>query len=97
MTQTTGLLTALLGGLVLGIVHFGGLWITVRRLVTARHPALLGLGSFVLRITLVVGGVALLHAGDVLRLAAALVGILAVRTVAVRRARPTTAGVGRSV
>lgn len=37
-------------GLALGVVFLGGLWLTVRRLPSARHPACLAIGSFVTRI-----------------------------------------------
>jgi F1F0 ATPase subunit 2 len=39
------LLGALAVGVALGLMHFGGLWLTVRRLPGARHPRLLTLGS----------------------------------------------------
>ena len=44
---------AALGGL-LGVVHFGGLWWTVRRLAEVKRPALWMGGSFFLRTALVV-------------------------------------------
>ena len=46
----------LLWGVVLGLFYFGGLWLTVRRLTTARYVALWMLGSFVIRNLLVVVG-----------------------------------------
>lgn len=42
------------GGL-LGLVVFGGLWLTVRDIDRARHPAVRMLGSLLLRLGLVVG------------------------------------------
>jgi F1F0 ATPase subunit 2 len=84
---TLTLLGAAAGGLVLGAVHFGGLWLTVQRLPAARRPALLALGSFVLRTVAVAGGVVLLAAGDARRVLAALAGILAARAAAVHRVR----------
>jgi F1F0 ATPase subunit 2 len=82
-------LLAAAGG-VLGWLYFGGLWVTVRRLPRAEHPAALVLGSFVLRAVLVAVGFVVLLAGDPLRLVAVLVGFLAVRGVLVRRVRPAT-------
>jgi F1F0 ATPase subunit 2 len=86
-------LLAAAGGL-LGSVYFGGLWLTVRRLPHADHPAALVLGSFVLRAVLVAAGFAWLLAGDPLRLVAVLVGFLAVRVLLVRQVRPGAASGG---
>ncbi len=46
----------LLWGAALGLFYFGGLWLTVRRLTTARHLALWMLGSFLIRNLLVAVG-----------------------------------------
>jgi len=37
---------ALLGGVSIGIFFYGGLWLTVRALMTTRHPILLTFSSF---------------------------------------------------
>ncbi len=47
------ILSRLLAGAALGIFFYAGLWVTVRALLTTRHPTLLTLGSFWIR-TLVV-------------------------------------------
>lgn len=44
---------ALLWGLLLGLVYFGGLWFTVRRLPAVKHQGLWMLASFLLRNLLV--------------------------------------------
>jgi F1F0 ATPase subunit 2 len=36
-------------GLIMGLIFFGGLWLTVARLTTSRNPALLVFGSFLVR------------------------------------------------
>ena len=46
----------LLWGSILGLIYFGGLWFTVRRLTTVKHQAILMLGSFVIRNALMVIG-----------------------------------------
>ncbi|MCB0129390.1 MAG: ATP synthase subunit I [Caldilineaceae bacterium] len=76
------------GGLVLGWGYFGGLWWTVRRLTSARRPALLFAGSFVIRTGLVIGGLFMLANGGWISMAAALVGLLAMRVVLTRRWGP---------
>ena len=47
-------------GLILGSLFYGGLWLTVRRLPTSRHPALLALVSFWSRSAMAVAGLVLL-------------------------------------
>ena len=54
MPTPASFITALLAGFILGIVFFGGLWITVRRLPNSPHPAMLTLASFWGRSALVV-------------------------------------------
>ncbi len=44
---------ALAWGLLLGLLYFGGLWLTVRRLPSVKHQALWMMGSFLLRNLLV--------------------------------------------
>lgn len=90
-----GWVVPLAGGAAIGLVYFGGLWTTVRRLPTARRPGLLVFASFVARIAVAVTGFVLLLGGDTRRAVVALIGFLAVRTVAVRRGRsavPTPEG-----
>jgi F1F0 ATPase subunit 2 len=89
-----GLLAALLGGVLLGAVHFGGLWLTVQRLPTSRRPALLAMGSLAVRMAVIAAGFVLIVSGGLGHVAAAVVGLLAVRTLAVRRIAPAPEPVG---
>ncbi len=61
MNETLTLGLAGVAGLLLGGIFFGGLWWTVRWTVregvTARRPALLFIGSFVLRASIVLAGI----------------------------------------
>lgn len=43
-------------GAALGVFFFGGLWFTVQKLVNTKTPGLLFLGSFILRMSIVVLG-----------------------------------------
>lgn len=56
MIEWLPMLAAVLGGVMIGLLFFGGLWWTVQRGVTARRPALLFLGSLLLRMSIAVGG-----------------------------------------
>ena len=84
----------LLGGALLGLLHFGGLWATVRRLPAARRPGLLVAASFVTRVALALAGFVLLTAGDARRAVVALAGFVAVRALVVRRGRSAAVEVG---
>jgi F1F0 ATPase subunit 2 len=80
---TTTLAPSLLAlplGFALGLVYFTGLWFTVRRLPSSRHPVLLIVGSGVLRLGLAVAVLAVLVQGHGERLLVALVGVLVART-----------------
>ena len=50
------LFPALLAGLALGILFFGGLWLTVQQGVRSKKPALLFAISFVARISITLAG-----------------------------------------
>ena len=80
---------ALIVGLLLGIVFFGGLWVTVKRLDRVHNPALWMLASLIVRLSLVLGSLyALIRTGDWLSLVVALGGMLLVRTLLKRRLQP---------
>ena len=76
-----------LGGL-LGVVHFGGLWWTVRRLAEVKRPALWMGGSFLLRTALVVFAFYWVVRAGWPATVAALAGFIAVRLVFGNRLRP---------
>ncbi|MDX1645807.1 MAG: ATP synthase subunit I [Longimicrobiales bacterium] len=74
------------GGMALGALFFGALWLTVRRIPSASAPAWLATGSYVARLgSLATGLYAVVHLGGAVALLAALLGILTVRQTAVRR------------
>ena len=73
------------GGVLLGLLFYGGLWWTVRRLAHAQQPALLMLGSFWLRTGVVVAGFYLLMNGSWQRLLLAGIGFWFGRQLVIRR------------
>jgi F1F0 ATPase subunit 2 len=89
------LLFAVLAGVMLGLVFFVGLWWTVRRGLSTRHPAGLFLVSLVLRMTVAIGGFWWVAGGQWDRLLACLVGFLLVRLVMTRWSR-TSSGPGKA-
>ena len=72
-------------GLILGTFYFTALWRTVKRLPEAMHPLRLMIGSFVLRMAIVLPGLYLVMSGHWERLAAALAGFILARLVITRR------------
>ncbi len=78
-------LGAAAGGLLLGALYFGGLWWTVRRLPTARHPAALIAGSFLLRAAVAAAGIVVIAGGEPIPLLCAVAGFITARTIAIRR------------
>ena len=78
---------AAFAGLALGLFYFGGLWLTVRRIACGTRPALLMLGSFVVRLLVTLCGFYLVMDGRWERLLACLSGFLVTRFVLTRIAR----------
>lgn len=77
------LLDALAGG-ALGLVFYGGLWATVRHSVASEHPALLFIGSMILRTVVVLGGIWLIAVPHWDRMLSLLLGFVLARVVMTR-------------
>jgi F1F0 ATPase subunit 2 len=87
------LIVSLVAGAAAGVLYFGGLWWTVRRLPRSRQPHVLAFASFALRLTAVVGAVVALAFWHWLCALGAMAGLLVARTVMVHRLGPArTAG-----
>jgi F1F0 ATPase subunit 2 len=82
------LVFALLAGAGMGFFYFIGLWWTVRKLSSTQRPALLSVGSFMLRTGVVLAGFYFIMGGRWERLLACLVGFMTARIVLVIRLRP---------
>lgn len=74
-------------GLVLGAVYFWGLWWTSRRVGTTRAPGLLFMGSFVVRMAILLGGLWLVTRGRLVETAVAVIAILISRRFVVNAVR----------
>jgi len=84
MNEPLSLVFALIAGMMLGAMYFGGLWWTVRKGVSAKHPALWFMASMVLRSGIVVTGFYFLLGDDWRKLLAGLFGFIVARSVAIR-------------
>ena len=81
-TMLFSLFVAFVSGLVLGAFYFIALWQTVKRLQSATSRARLMLGSFILRMALVMAGFYLVMGGEHWeRLAVAMLGFIIMRKV----------------
>jgi F1F0 ATPase subunit 2 len=90
MNEFLILAVAFAAGLLLGAVFFGGLWWTVRRGVSSRHPALWFLGSLLLRMSLTLAGFYFVARGDWRRMVACLSGFIIARLVVMQLTRAPT-------
>ena len=87
MNELIILAAALVTGVLLGAIFFGGLWWTVRKGVTAKSPALWFLGSSLLRMSIILAGFYFVARGDWKKLLLCLVGFLIARVVVLRLTR----------
>lgn len=89
MGNSPALVLAALVGTLLGLVYFAGLWWTVQKGLTSDRPALIFLGSLVVRTAVVVVGFIVISHGQVVRLISCLLGFAVARMIVVRRVMPT--------
>jgi F1F0 ATPase subunit 2 len=76
MNESVSLMDALIAGVLLGTMFFGGLWWTVRQGVSAKRPALWFLGSLLLRTGIVLAGFYFVASGHWERLLLCLLGFV---------------------
>lgn len=89
MSKLFPFVPALAGGIGLGIFYFGGLWLTIQYLPDTRRPGVLTLGSFLVRMGVILTGFYLLMDGQWERLLICLVGFLGTRNFLVHHYQPT--------
>ena len=87
MNEALSLAFALVAGILLGAIFFGGLWWTVRQGVSSRQPALWFLGSMLLRTGIVLLGFYFVLGGNWQRLLAGLLGFVIARLIVTRLTR----------
>jgi F1F0 ATPase subunit 2 len=76
MSDISLIIAALLAGLLLGAIFYGGLWWTVRRSVSSKTMSLWLIGSFALRAAIALGGFYLVSQGEWRRLLVCLLGFV---------------------
>lgn len=56
MNEMINMLPAFIGGIVLGILFFGGLWLTIQKALHSKIPALIFAASFMIRMAVFLTG-----------------------------------------
>jgi F1F0 ATPase subunit 2 len=87
MSEALNLVLALMAGVSLGALFFGGLWWTVRKSFSSQQPALWFLGSSLLRTMLVLIGFYFIALGHWQRLVVSLLGFAMARLMVTRLTR----------
>jgi F1F0 ATPase subunit 2 len=87
MSETSSVLTAVLAGMILGIVFFGGLWWTVRRALSSGLAAIWFSGSFLARTAITLTGFYFAAQGDWRRMVGCVAGFLGARMCVIRLTR----------
>jgi F1F0 ATPase subunit 2 len=73
------LILAIFMGIMLGVIFYGGLWWTVRRIVSSRKAGVWLIGSFLLRAMVAIGGFLFVARGDWRGILACFIGFLVAR------------------
>jgi len=87
MNEILHVLPALIVGMLLGAMFFGGLWWTVRKGVTSTRPSLWFFGSLLLRTSMTLVGFYVVSEGHWERLLVCLLGFTIARLIATRLTR----------
>ena len=87
MNETLALVLALVTGVLLGAMFFGGLWWTVRKGVSSKQPAFWFFGSLLLRTSIALAGFYFIARGHWERLLVCLLGFVIARLIVTRLIR----------
>ena len=87
MNETLSLLLALVTGVLLGAMFFGGLWWTVRKGILSKRPALWFFGSLMLRTSITLAGFYLIAHSHWERMLVCLLGFAIARLIVKRITR----------
>ena len=94
MIEMVPMTVALLAGVPIGVVFFGGLWWTVQKAMSSKQPGLLFAGSLMLRTVLTLAAFYLIETGSWQRLVMCLTGFMFGR-ILVKRLSQTRTNIDR--
>ena len=84
MNETVTLVLALVTGVLLGAIFYGGLWLTVRKGVSSKRPAFWFFSSLLLRTSIALAGFIVMARGHWERLLLCLLGFILARLIVTR-------------
>jgi F1F0 ATPase subunit 2 len=84
MNESLRIMLALVTGLLLGAIFFGGLWWTVQKGISSKQPALWFVGSLLVRTSIAVAGFYFIARGHWQRLIVCLIGFVVARLIVTR-------------
>ena len=89
MNDALRLAPAMVTGVLLGVMFFGGLWWTVRKGFSSKQPALWFFGSLLLRMSIALAGFYFVSGGHWERLLVCLLGFVLARLIVTRLTGPS--------
>ncbi len=87
MNEILMLVLIFVGGLIMGIIFFGGLWLTVLNSTNSRAPGLWFAGSFIVRTAIALTGFYYLGGGQWQHFLSCLLGFVAARIITIKLTR----------
>jgi F1F0 ATPase subunit 2 len=84
MNENLYMTVALFTGILIGAIFFGGLWLTLKKGLTSKNPALWIIGSFFMRTGITLSGFYFISGGDWKRLLVCLLGFIIARMLSKR-------------
>ncbi len=84
MNEIIGMLPSLIAGGILGIIFFGGLWLTIQRALHSKKAAFLFVSSFIIRMAIILAGFYYVSQHSWQKMLVCLAGFLIARTIITR-------------
>ena len=89
MNEMLNLVQALVTGVLLGAIYFGGLWWTIQKAVSSKQPALWFFASLLVRMSIALAGFYFVGRGHWERLVVCLLGFILARLAVMWLTRPS--------
>jgi len=84
MNETLSMILALVMGVLLGVMFFGGLWWTIRKGISSKRPSIWFFVSFIIRMSITLAGFYFVTGGHWERLMLCLLGFVIARFIVTR-------------
>ena len=87
MNEIINIVPAFFAGIILGILFFGGLWLTIQKGMRTKYPSLVFMASFVLRISVTLAGFYFVCSNSWEKMITCLAGFIIARMIITRYVR----------